>query len=88
MSQADEARELAREWLRTHDFNDMAIDIYGQSLATLLARHALEARLDEARWWRAQSHEGAICSPQDCTQCERIAKLAERVSKGAGGEGK
>jgi len=33
-------------------------------------------RLEEARWWREQTHEGAICSPQDCTQCARVASLA------------
>ena len=34
-----------------------------------------QARLEEAKWWRNQSHEGAICSLQDCEQCRRIAEL-------------
>jgi len=38
-------------------------------------RDVTQGRLYEAQWWREQTHEGAICSPQDCTQCQRIAEL-------------
>jgi hypothetical protein len=62
------------------------VDELAVLIIPFIARHALEARLDEAKWWQQELDRRGLCVTD--WHHERIRSLAERASKAAVGDSK